>query len=142
MQFKEMLRKRMNHYNYSVSEVSQLTGISVPSIHSHLKGVMPGWDKRKKYAEVLNFDLNEITHGDEKVNMSVIECSKAIGKGPDFVQRSLIQEKAPFGFAVQFDDGHFEYSIPRKAVEDYMRQIDMMNLFMKFIEDLVQEKGR
>lgn len=140
MQFKEMLRDRMNHYHYSAADVSKLTGISAPSVNSHLKGILPGWEKRKKYAEVLHFDLNDITYGDEKVNMSVIECSKAIGKGPAFVQRSILQGKAPFGFAVQFDDGHFEYSIPRQAVMDYMHQTDRMEMFMKFIDERLQER--
>lgn len=142
MELKNILKEKMNNQDISTKELSELTGINTAQIYSHLKGVVPSQETKKKYANVLGFDINEITYGDEKVNLSVIECSKIIGKGPSVVIRGLIQKDFPFGAAIQMEDGHFEYSIPRQAVEDYMHQSDVLKELVKIFENLTSEYNR
>lgn len=140
MELKNILKEKMNKRGLTTKELSEITGINTAQIYSHLKGVIPSQATKKRYAEALDFDINDITYGDDKVNLSVIECSKIIGKGPAVVIRGLIQKDFPFGTAIQMEDGHFEYSIPRKAVEDYMHQSNLTKDLIKIFEMFLQKE--
>lgn len=141
MELRNILKDKMQKHGISTKELAEMTGISSAQVYSHLKGVIPNQSTKKKYAQVLDFDINDITYGDQKVNLSVIECSKLIGKGPTVVMRGLIQKDFPFGAAIQMEDGHFEYSIPRQAVEDYMHQSDTIKELIRIFHKNLERSG-
>lgn len=140
MLFKTVLKLRMNEKGYSVRDLSEITGIASATIRSHLAGCVPSLEKRALYAKSLDIDLNDVIFDEGNENISPLECAKRMGKSVRYVKKGIINGTLPFGSYVRYDDGTLDFSIPKKAVSDYMHQIDRMEMFMRFIDERLQER--
>ena len=105
----------------SQAELAARIGKGKSSVSQYLSGKnLPKEDVRKKIAEVLDCDFDQVEISDDKVkNISVAECAKILGKSEQFVRVALQTGAATFGFAVK-NKTKYDYHISPKKLEEYM----------------------
>lgn len=73
------------------------------------------------------------------------EVARRIGRGPDFVKRSLRDGTFPVGTAVKVD-GRYSYIIPRPAFERFMRgetvSQTLIERLARAVEGAAEAEGR
>ena len=119
MSFARQLKQVMSDKGMSQAELAARIGKGKSSVSQYLSGKnVPKEDVRKKIAEVLDCDFDQVEISGDVKNISVAECAKILGKSEQFVRVALQTGVAPFGMAVKTKT-KYDYHISPKKLEEY-----------------------
>lgn len=117
--FKDRLKKVMVDQNINQVELSRICSVSRSTVSKWMSGDSePTKARRNEIAAILNLQENffeEIVIPVEKIEtLSVKEVAKLMGLSVPTIEKGLIQEKFPWGYAIQTSENKHRYFINAK----------------------------
>lgn len=117
--FRDRLKKVMVDQNINQVELSRICSVSRSTVSKWMSGDSePTKARRNEIAAILNLQENffeEIVIPVEKIEtLSVKEVAKLMGLGVPTIEKGLIQEKFPWGYAIQTSENKHRYFINAK----------------------------
>lgn len=117
--FRDRLKKVMADQNINQVELSRICGVSRSTVSKWMSGDSePTKARRNEIAAILNLQENffeEIVIPVEKIEtLSVKEVAKLMGLSVPTIEKGLIQEKFPWGYAIQTSENKHRYFINAK----------------------------
>ena len=122
--FKDRLKKVMVDQNINQVELSRICGVSRSTVSKWMSGDSePTKERKNEIAAILNLQENffeEIVIPVEKIEtLSVKEVAKLMGLSVPTIEKGLIQEKFPWGHAIQTSEKKHRYFINAKRFIEY-----------------------
>ncbi len=117
--FRDRLKKVMVDQNINQVELSRICSVSRSTVSKWMSGDSePTKARRNEIAAILNLQENffeEIVIPVEKIEtLSVKEVAKLMGLSVPTIEKGLIQEKFPWGYAIQTSENKHRYFINAK----------------------------
>ena len=117
--FRDRLKKVMADQNINQVELSRICGVSRSTVSKWMSGDSePTKERKNEIAAILNLQENffeEIVIPVEKIEtLSVKEVAKLMGLSVPTIEKGLIQEKFPWGYAIQTSENKHRYFINAK----------------------------
>lgn len=117
--FRDRLKKVMVDQNINQVELSRICSVSRSTVSKWMSGDSePAKARRNEIAAILNLQENffeEIVIPVEKIEtLSVKEVAKLMGLSVPTIEKGLIQEKFPWGYAIQTSENKHRYFINAK----------------------------
>lgn len=117
--FRDRLKKVMADQNINQVELSRICSVSRSTVSKWMSGDSePTKARRNEIAAILNLQENffeEIVIPVEKIEtLSVKEVAKLMGLSVPTIEKGLIQEKFPWGYAIQTSENKHRYFINAK----------------------------
>lgn len=117
--FRDRLKKVMVDQNINQVELSRICSVSRSTVSKWMSGDSePTKARRNEIAAILNLQENffeEIVIPVEKIEtLSVKEVAKLMGLSVPTIEKRLIQEKFPWGYAIQTSENKHRYFINAK----------------------------
>ncbi|MFR7590263.1 MAG: helix-turn-helix domain-containing protein [Longibaculum sp.] len=133
MLLSDVLKYEMSKRNLSIDDMAEATGLSYNKIRSYTLGTIPKPKDLDLVCEAIGIDQDTLVF--DKLNISVNDCSKLMGKSPNYVK--YLVRKGVFGST----DGK-TYHIPRLKFEEYMGMRNNVQLdnIIDMMFELLKEK--
>ena len=117
--FRDRLKKVMADQNINQVELSRICSVSRSTVSKWMSGDSePTKERKNEIAAILNLQENffeEIVIPVEKIEtLSVKEVAKLMGLSVPTIEKGLIQEKFPWGDAIQTSENKHRYFINAK----------------------------
>lgn len=117
--FRDRLKKVMVDQNINQVELSRICSVSRSTVSKWMSGDSePTKERKNEIAAILNLQENffeEIVIPVEKIEtLSVKEVAKLMGLSVPTIEKGLIQEKFPWGYAIQTSENKHRYFINAK----------------------------
>ena len=117
--FKDRLKKVMVDQNINQVELSRICSVSRSTVSKWMSGDSePTKERKNEIAAILNLQENffeEMVIPVEKIEtLSVKEVAKLMGLSVPTIEKGLIQEKFPWGYAIQTSENKHRYFINAK----------------------------
>ena len=117
--FRDRLKKVMADQNINQVELSRICSVSRSTVSKWMSGDSePTKERKNEIAAILNLQENffeEIVIPVEKIEtLSVKEVAKLMGLSVPTIEKGLIQEKFPWGYAIQTSENKHRYFINAK----------------------------
>ena len=117
--FRDRLKKVMVDQNINQVELSRICSVSRSTVSKWMSGDSePAKARRNEIAAILNLQENffeEIVIPVENIEtLSVKEVAKLMGLSVPTIEKGLIQEKFPWGYAIQTSENKHRYFINAK----------------------------
>ena len=117
--FRDRLKKVMADQNINQVELSRICSVSRSTVSKWMSGDSePTKERKNEIAAILNLQENffeEIVIPVEKIEtLSVKEVAKLMGMSVPTIEKGLIQEKFPWGYAIQTSENKHRYFINAK----------------------------
>ena len=117
--FRDRLKKVMADQNINQVELSRICSVSRSTVSKWMSGDSePTKERKNEIAAILNLQENffeEIVIPVEKIEtLSVKEVAKLMGLSVPTIEKGLIQEKFPRGYAIQTSENKHRYFINAK----------------------------
>lgn len=122
--FKDRLKKVMVDQNINQVELSRICSVSRSTVSKWMSGDSePTKERKNEIAAILNLQENffeEMVIPVEKIEtLSVKEVAKLMGLSVPTIEKGLIQEKFPWGYAIQTSEKKHRYFINAKRFIEY-----------------------
>ena len=119
--FRDRLKKVMADQNINQVELSRICSVSRSTVSKWMSGDSePTKERKNEIAAILNLQENffeEIVIPVEKIEtLSVKEVAKLMGLSVPTIEKGLIQEKFPWGYAIQTSENKHRYFINAKKI--------------------------
>ena len=117
--FRDRLKKVMVDQDINQVELSRICSVSRSTVSKWMSGDSePTKERKNEIAAILNLQENffeEIVIPVEKIEtLSVKEVAKLMGLSVPTIEKGLIQEKFPWGYAIQTSENKHRYFINAK----------------------------
>jgi transcriptional regulator with XRE-family HTH domain len=137
MSFAKNLQAIMQERNLNQTDLSNITGISKPSLSQYLNGKNEPYKSRIAHIAdsfgvptsrlVGTMQTDELAHADDlspivipAQRISIEEAARRLGKAPQFIRMALQNGVAPFGFATKVSGSTYDYHISPKLFAEYI----------------------
>ena len=132
MSFANNLKSIMREQNLNQTDLSNLTGISKPSLSQYLSGRhIPYKSRLAEIATALGVSPERLTARSPGAvcedppiishqKISIEEAARRLGKSKQFIRIALQSGAAPFGFATKGSGDYYDYHISPKLLDAYI----------------------
>lgn len=130
MSVQKKIKSAMKNAGFNQKRLAELTGISKSGISQYCSGtITPGAEAVEKLAAALGVSTKWLLDGEEKEEiskpettdgkMSVEMAARLMNVGTQFIREGLKCGSLPFGAAVLFPSGRYQYYISCKRFKEF-----------------------